>query len=211
VVRTDDAEYVVADIPGLIEGASEGRGLGFQFLRHIERARALCVLVDLAAMDGTSPQDQLEVLLSELGAYRPDLLERPRLVVGTKADVASVPWEGRRISAVTGEGLRELVGAMATMVSEARQAEPESDGFVIHRPVPEGISVERVGDGEFRVHGRAAERAIALSDLTNPDALAYSDSRLRRLGVGKALARAGAAEGDIVHIGAHSFEYEPER
>jgi GTP-binding protein len=210
VVRLDDAEFVVADIPGLIEGASAGRGLGHQFLRHVERARALCVLVDLAPLDGPEPDEQERVLLRELGAYRPDLLERPRLVVGTKADVAGdqTDWTGRRISAVTGEGLADLTGALAQLVAEARAVEPVTEGFVIHRPAPEGVTVERTGDGEFRVHGRAAERAVALSDLTNREALAYADARLKRLGVDRALARAGARPGDVVWVGEFSFEYE---
>jgi GTP-binding protein len=208
VVRLDDdTEYVVADIPGLIEGASEGRGLGHRFLRHVERARALCVLVDLAPIDGISPTHQEEVLLHELGAYRPELLERPRLTVGTKADVAVESWDGRRISAVTGQGLRELTGALASLVGAARHDEPDHDAFVIHRPAPEGITVERVGQGEFRVHGRAALRAVALSDLTNGEALSYADSRLKKLGVDRALARAGAQTGDVVWVGEFSFDY----
>src|SRR5438132_2261112 len=89
VVRHDDTEFVVADIPGLIEGASEGKGLGHRFLRHVERARALAVLVDLAAVAPAGPSEQEEVLLRELGAYRPELLERPRLVVGSRADLAA--------------------------------------------------------------------------------------------------------------------------
>ncbi len=89
VVRTDDGfEMVLADIPGLIEGASDGKGLGHQFLRHVERARALLVLLDLAPYDEVSPETQLEVLLNELGNYRPDLLDRPRLVIGSRADMA---------------------------------------------------------------------------------------------------------------------------
>jgi len=88
VVRNGDTEFVVADIPGLIEGASEGRGLGHQFLRHVERARVLLVLLDLASLEGRSPAEQERVLLEELGRYEPDLLERPRLIIGTKADVA---------------------------------------------------------------------------------------------------------------------------
>ncbi|MEY2940143.1 MAG: GTPase Obg, partial [Actinomycetota bacterium] len=83
----EDTQFVVADIPGLIEGASEGRGLGHRFLRHVERARVLCVMIDLAALDGVSPTTQMTVLLEELGAYRPDLLDRPRVIVGTKADL----------------------------------------------------------------------------------------------------------------------------
>ena len=89
VALDDDTNFVVADIPGLIEGASEGRGLGHRFLRHVERAQVLCLLIDLVPMDEMSAQQQEETLLNELGQYRPDLLERPRIVVGTKADMAS--------------------------------------------------------------------------------------------------------------------------
>ena len=210
VVRYDDVEIVVADVPGLIEGASEGRGLGHQFLRHVERARALCVLVDLAAADGTSPEEQERVLLGELGAYRPELLERPRLVVGSKADVAVAPWSGRRMSAVTRANVDDVVGALVTMVAAARAAEPARDGYVVHRPAPEGVTVVRQDDGSYRVLGREAERAVALSDLTNVDALAHADDRLKRLGVGRALARAGAREGDVVHVGVFSFDYQPD-
>ena len=213
VVRVDDSfEFVVADIPGLIEGASEGRGLGHRFLRHVERARVLVVLIDLAVSEGRAPADQERVLLDELGRYQPDLLERPRLIVGSRADVAdpNTDWEGRRVSGVTGEGLRELVGAMASLVHEARAAEPAAEGLVIHRPPLEGVRVEQEGPGVFRVIGRAAERAVALSDMTNAEALAYVDHRLKRLGVGKALARAGARAGDTVVIGTFSFDYEPD-
>jgi GTP-binding protein len=219
VVRLDDAtEFVVADIPGLIEGASEGRGLGHQFLRHIERARVLCLLVDLASLDGMSPADQERILLEELGAYRPDLLDRPRLVVGTKADITGTidpaelgfepDGEDRFvISAVTRDGLGPLVGAMARLVHEARSAVPEVDGVVLLRPVPVGAAVEREGDHEFRVRGRDVERVVALNDITTTDAAAYISYRLDRLGVNKLLARAGAADGDVVWIGDFSFEY----
>ncbi|MGH9282910.1 MAG: GTPase ObgE, partial [Acidimicrobiales bacterium] len=103
VVRIGDRELVVADVPGLIEGASEGRGLGHQFLRHVERARVLLVLVDLAPADpddpAMAPAEQERILLHELGSYQPDLLDRPRLVVGSKADAATSAWDGPRISA----------------------------------------------------------------------------------------------------------------
>ncbi len=219
VVRLDDAtEFVVADIPGLIEGASEGRGLGHQFLRHVQRARVMCLLVDLAALDGMSPADQERILLEELGAYRPELLERPRLVVATKADITGTadiealgfePDGETRfvISAVTRDGLGPLVGAMAARVHEARQAEPYQDGVVLLRPVPVGAAVVREGDNEFRLHGRDVERVVALNDITSADAAAYISYRLERLGVNKLLARAGAADGDVVWIGDFSFEY----
>jgi GTP-binding protein len=208
VVRFDGAEFVVADIPGLIEGASEGKGLGHRFLRHVERARALAVLVDLSPAAVHPPAEQERILLDELGRYQPSLLDRPRLVVGTKADVATHPWDGPRISAVTGEGLPALLGQLAAPVAEARRAEPTRPGFVVHRPEPEGVVVGRERDGSFVVTGRRAERAVALNDLTDPQALAYVHDRLRRLGVDRALARAGAREGDVVRIGGLEFEYE---
>lgn len=212
----DDTNFVVADIPGLIEGASEGRGLGHTFLRHVERARVLCVMIDLQPMDGTPPEVQEEVLLHELGAYRPDLLERPRLVVGTKADavtpdeLADAGWDHPVISAVTGQGVKELVGRMAALVHEARTDTPEPDGLVVIRPEVGGAVVERLDDGEFRLVGREVERVVALNDVTTPDALAYIDQRLDRLGVHKMLQRAGVREGDIVWIGEFSFEYQPD-
>jgi GTP-binding protein len=213
VVRLDDgAEYVVADIPGLIEGASAGRGLGHRFLRHVERARVLCVLVDLSELAPASPADQERVLLQELGEYQPDLLERPRLVIGSKADLAmdGPPFEGLAVSAVTGAGIPELVGRLATRVADARRQEPAGAGYVVHSPEPEGIRIEREDDGSLRVRGRAAERAVALSDLTDAGALAYAQQRLRRLGVDKLLGRAGARAGDTVRIGEFAFDFEPD-
>jgi GTP-binding protein len=209
VVRFDEHEFVVADIPGLIEGASEGKGLGHRFLRHVERARVLVVLLDLVAADGRSPEEQERILLQELGRYRPELLERPRVTVGTKADVASTMWDGNLISSVTGEGVKALLGQLAVLVEEARKELPEAVGFVVHRPEAEGLLIERGDDGAFVVRGKSAERAVAVSDITNAQALAYVQGRLKRLGVDRALARAGAKEGDIVHIGGFTFEYEP--
>jgi GTP-binding protein len=215
VVRMDDGvEFVVADIPGLIEGAAEGKGLGHQFLRHVERARALVVLIDLAPTAGHDPATQEQVLLAELGAYRPELLDRPRLVVGSRSDLAEpdtiAAFEGLTFSAVTGTGLAHLTGAMAQVVHQARHAEPEPEPFVVHRPASVGITIERLDSGAFVVHGRAAERAVALSDLTNLEALAYVQERLRKLGVDKALAKAGAVEGSPVQVGGFHFEFVPD-
>jgi GTP-binding protein len=212
VVRVDgNTEYIVADIPGLIEGASEGKGLGHQFLRHIERARVLCVMVDLAATDGVSPDEQERILLKELGDYDPEMLERPRVVVGTKNDIgADAPWDGLRISAYTTEGIRTLVAKLAELVQQARQVQPDREGIVIIRPEVDGSVVERVGEGQFRVLGRNVERVVALNDVTTPEALNWIDDRLKKLGVDRLLSRAGAQEGDIVWIGDFSFEYEPD-
>ena len=212
VVRYHDSEFVVADIPGLIEGASEGKGLGHQFLRHVERARVLLVLIDLAPMDERPPAEQERILLAELGNYRPELLERPRLVIGSKADAADpavvAGWTGERMSAATGEGVQALLGRLATIVGEARSALPVRDSFVVHRPEPEGVKVQRGEDGSWVVLGRPAARAVALNDITTPEALAFVQQRLERLGVNKALAKAGARDGEIVHIAGFSFEYQ---
>jgi len=215
VVRVDgSSEFVMADIPGLIEGASEGRGLGHRFLRHVERARVLCYLIDLVAMDGISPDDQLSILRREVGNYRPELLERPSLIVGTKTDSAEeavvAAWPHVSMSSVTMHNVRAVVGALATEVAVARSAEPVGEATIIMRPDPENSWVERIGDNEFRVHGRAAERAVALNDVTTPEALNYIDDRLSRLGVPRLLTRAGAVEGNVVWVAQFSFEYVPD-
>jgi len=223
VVRVDDrgarpdqlpTEFVMADLPGLIQGASEGHGLGHRFLRHIERARVLVYLLDLSSIDGPSPARQLEVLREELGSYRPELLDRPSLVVGSKADVLDVEDWGDQapvdlaISSATGGGIPELLWRVSALVKEAREAEPARDGFVIHRPEPTGVRITRDDDGAWRVLGREAERAVALSDLTDVGAIDYAQNRLRKLGVDKALRRAGIREGDEVRIGDFAFEYQ---
>src|SRR3954447_18135094 len=206
VGRVDDTtDFVVADIPGLIEGASEGKGLGHQFLRHVERARVLCILLD-AAWDTAAlpePEEQERILLRELGNYQPDLLDRPRVVVCSRADI--VNRDG--ISAITRQGVDELVHRLAAEVQAARQAIEPPSAFVVHRPAMQGFTVERESNG-WRVVGRQAERAVALSDLTNPDALAYAQRRLQKMGVDRALARAGVQEGELVRIGQLEFEYE---
>ena len=209
VVRFRDHEYVLADIPGLIEGAAEGRGLGHEFLRHVERARVLVLLLDLAPVDGRAPTDQARVLLDELGRYRPELLERPRLLVGSKADVATQepPADVLPISAVTRDGLDEFLGRIGTLIGEARAAEPEAEPFVVLRPAEEGFAVVRDDDGAWRVSGRSAERVVAMADLTNVEAMEYVQHRLRTMGVERALARAGAREGDVVRIGPVELDY----
>jgi GTP-binding protein len=220
VVRVGDpssrdlVEFVMADIPGLVEGAAEGRGLGHRFLRHIERARVLVILLDLAPADGTTPARQLAVLLDELGRYQPDLLERPRLVVGSKADLvlgddALDPACELVISAATGRGVPLLLGRVATLVAAARVDDEVAPvtSVVIHRPLPEGIGVERLGPGQWEITGRAAVRAVALSDLNDPGALEEALGRLRRLGVDRALDRAGATDGDEVEVGELSFTW----
>ena len=211
VVQLDDFDFVVADIPGLIEGAHEGKGLGHQFLRHVERARALVVLIDLAPMDGRSGADQLEILLDELEKYQPDLLDRPRLVVQAKADVALIETDPEYMffSSVTNQNMDKLIGALADLAKEGRaDIEIGTTAPTVHRPMAESVMIGRNDDGSWQVYGRQAERAVALNDLTDLDAMAYVQDRLSGLGVDKKLGKAGAKQGDIVHIGALEFEYD---
>jgi GTP-binding protein len=242
VVRCDDdSNFTMADIPGLVEGAAEGKGLGHQFLRHITRSRVLVVLIELDPVTGVSPYEQHRVLLHELGQYRPELLDRPRIVVGSKADAAGIvdmedvaalfgssdsdvgvgdDGDGVGngigddgvflpdlvISSVTGLGIPALIGTLGTMVAEARTAEPEATGnIVIHHPLPEGFSVERIEEGVYEVFGKVVERAVALNDVTTDEAADYIQDRLRKIGVDRAMARAGARDGDEVRIGELSF------
>jgi GTP-binding protein len=221
----DGTEFVMADIPGLVEGAAAGKGLGDRFLRHIERARVLVVLIDLDPLAVHTPAEQLRILLGELGDYQAELLERPRLVVGSKQDLS--PEAGTDpptptaaasagafrcdlvLSAATGAGVQTLVDRLAVLVQEVRAAAAvEATGaIVIHRPVPEGVDVQRMSPGAWRVVGRVAERAVAFSDLNDVGALDEAVKRLRRLGVDRALARAGVRDGDEVTVGSMTFTW----
>lgn len=216
-----DFEFVMADIPGLIEGAADGKGLGHQFLRHVERARVLLVLIDLSAPDDLPPARQEAILLQELGAYRPELLARPRLVVGTKLDSIGAVGASRDellsllpdaptlcMSAVMGYGVREVLIALAPLVAETRAAEPKAATYVVHRPDEQGVRIERGDDAVWIVVGRSAERAVAVSDINNAQALRHVHQQLKTIGVDRALARAGAKPGDIVRVGDFEFEFD---
>ncbi len=217
VVVVDDREFVLADIPGLIEGAAEGRGLGHEFLRHVERARALVILLDPSPLQTVDVRTQLDVLLGELEAHRSDLVERPRVVVISKADLpesleAAEQLGGlavHRISAVTGDGLGQLMHAVADAVDQAERMMPDREGYTLHRPVPPTFEVHREYD-RWVVTGKQAERAVALDDLTVPEAADFAARRLARAGVDEALRRAGAVTGDEVQIGDVTFEFVDE-
>ena len=196
------------------------RGLNLALSKPVETASGVMktaplVLVDLASSEGRSPDAQEAVLLDELGRYQPNLLERPRIVVGSKADrVAERERDAAvatdlTISAATGEGVSALVGRLAEMVARVRAevAPAVRQEIVIHRPFPEQISAQRVEPGVFEIVGRAAERAVGLSDLTDDQALDVVLARLRRLGVDRVLARAGGRDGDEVRIGDLSFTW----
>jgi GTP-binding protein len=217
VVRRSDESFVMADIPGLLPGAHEGKGLGDRFLRHIGRAAVILVIVDLGAPERDAAGD-VEALRAELQRFDPELARRPTLVAANKVDahrdalngvLARLP-DALAISAVTGEGVQELLDVLFGMVARARAERPEGHGYVRHVVRPEPLQVERVEGGAWRVTGRRAERAVASTDMDNDEAVARLQRRLIAMGVEEALAQAGAGAGDEVIIGGVSFDFEPE-
>ncbi len=239
VVQAGDVRYTVADVPGLIEGASVGKGLGLEFLRHVERCSALLHVLDCATLEpGRDPISDLDVILAELAAYPvPDgqlpLLERPQLIALNKIDVpegrdladlvrAELERRGYRvfeISTVSHEGLRPLSFALGELVSQARVAQVARDipRLVIRpRAVDDAGFTVRVDGGSggniYRVLGGKPERWVAQTDFTNEEAVGYLADRLAKLGVENELFKAGAVSGSTVVIGAENgvvFDWEP--
>ncbi|WP_053207501.1 GTPase ObgE [Jiangella muralis] len=229
VVEAGDVRYTVADVPGLIEGASEGRGLGHAFLRHVERCKALLHVVDLATMEpGRDPLTDIDLIEAELQKYG-GLDKRPRMVALNKidvpearelaelvrADVEERGWEVFPVSAATHEGLRELTYAMGSLVAAARAAAPVAEPTrLVLRPAAiddSGFTVTDEGE-RYRIRGVKPERWIRQTDFTNDEAVGYLADRLARLGVEDALIAAGARAGDEVVIGGEDavvFDWEP--
>jgi GTP-binding protein len=212
-VAGEDARFVVADVPGLVEGAHRGRGLGHRFLRHVSRCRALVLVVDLSAPDPTA---DLGIVREELRAYDPSLASRRSLLVGTKLDLApdvDVPAAlgsgAIAISAVTGEGLDALRERIASLAREAAEVAEERSAYVVLRPARPRFVVKKEGE-RFRVIGRGVERWVSDTDLDDPEKLQRLQRRLVKEGVERELASAGARRGDEVVIGDVAFEYLPE-
>ncbi|MDV7098842.1 GTPase ObgE [Gordonia amicalis] len=239
VVQAAGDVFTIADVPGLIPGASTGRGLGLEFLRHLERCAVLAHVVDCATLEpGRDPISDIDALEAELAAYKPaldadhglgDLAERPRVVILNKVDVpdaadladlvepelAERGWPVFRISAVAHTGLRELTFALATMVREYREAQPaKTPRRAIIRPKAvddTGFTIVRDPEieGGFIVRGTRPERWIAQTQFDNDEAVGYLADRLNRLGVEDALVKLGAEPGAPVTIGAVTFDWEP--
>ncbi|KQO63030.1 GTPase ObgE [Curtobacterium sp. Leaf261] len=229
VVESGDTRFTVADVPGLIEGASEGKGLGLEFLRHVERCSALLHVIDCATLDpGRDPNSDLDVILAELEKYpvpegQKPLLERPQLIALNKIDVPDAAelaafvkpeLEARgyrvfEISTASHQGLRELRFALAELVEQARAdlaAIPVAERIVIRpRAVDKADYTVRAEGGEehrfYRIRGRKPERWVQQTDFTNEEAIGFLADRLAKLGVEDDLFKAGAIAGSTVVIG----------
>jgi GTP-binding protein len=210
VAGGDGGRFVVADVPGLIEGAHRGRGLGDRFLRHVSRCRALAYVVDAS---GEDPDGDLRTVRAEVEAYDPELARLPSLIVVAKADLVEEPPKLDEDQVVTsaesGQGIEELARRLAELVASA----PERTGThrVVLRPARDTFTVHRVADRRFRVEGRSVERWVRDADLEDPRQVIDLQTRLRKAGVEKRLAEEGAREGDEVMIAGHPFEFFPER
>jgi GTPase len=235
-IDSDERQAVVADIPGLIEGAAEGAGLGHEFLAHVERCAMLVHLVELASLEG-DPEANYAAVRAELSSYGAGLDGLPELLVLSKRDLlppdeveaALTEWRERldtgalavvAVSSATGEGLDELRMRILAALDDLPKARPEvvpatgpgefEAEHRVYRPAGEGgYSVEREDDGAFRVTGRGVELLFERHDVGNEEALAYLERRLNEIGVVAALRAAGFEPGDDVRVGEHEFELYP--
>lgn len=225
---------MIADIPGLIEGASAGAGLGHDFLAHVERTRLLVHVLDMAPLDGSDPVANYTTVERELELHNPHLAVLPRMLALSKADlvdpeardVAKAAWEARVgsdtpvivTSSTTGLGLPELAAELARRVPAVtevelapEQAPEELAEHRVFRPAARrAYRVLKTGDGTYRVAGERIERLVARYDLENDDALAYLERRLRGIGVIRALQEEGFEPGDEVEIAGIAFDLDPE-
>ena len=232
VVRAKDGQsFVCADIPGLIEGASEGKGLGHQFLRHIERTALLAHMVDVTGgFEGRDPIDDYRIVNRELEAYAPELSRRPMVVLANKCDMPNTEEkveELRRmaeadghqffaISTVTGQNLDELVVWCASTVAELRQelalTEPTEDRSEfwesLRKRRDNHLTIEREERHVWRVSGTAIERMVIQTDWDNDEAVAYLQHRFDRIGLDEQLIKAGARNGDEIRILGFAFSFE---
>jgi GTP-binding protein len=229
VVKAGGRSFVVADVPGLIEGASEGKGLGHEFLRHIERTALIIHIVDLTgSYESRDPLDDYDIINRELELHAAELAERPRIVVGNKADVAGTAEhsealsaraqaDGARyfeVSALTGQGLDPLILAVGERVHELRSMVTHTAASPTHKVWthdPNGdreFAVRNLGGGVFEVTGRGVERMVIMTEWNNEEAIAFLQKRLVKAGVERALEEAGAVDGDEIRIAGKAFDFE---
>ncbi len=227
VVQAGEGVFTVADVPGLIPGAATGKGLGLQFLRHIERCAVLAHVVDTATLEpGRDPVADIDALEAELSAYG-GLSEKPRIIVLNKIDIpdgrdladivepdlSRYGWPVYRVSAATREGLQELVYGLGRLVNEHRAAQPvlEPTRLVLRPSAVDdsGFTVDRDDEGVWVVRGAKPERWVLQTNFDNDEAVGYLADRLERLGVEAKLAKLGAEAGDPVRIGRMEFDWQP--
>ena len=229
-MAVDDAKVVIADLPGLIEGAHEGKGLGLQFLRHVERTRILLHVIDLSQ---GNPVETFNALINEFEEYGANLASRPCIVIGNKIDIEGTEENSKllqaeaekisapymAVSALTGENIPELIKNIADLVRKTPVIKLDYDADELIELVPKKVSkkssrtpvqIIKQSDGSFRVEHENFEKSVARINFEHEDALQKFSRLLKAMSVEEALEAAGAKEGDKVYIGEIEFDFEPE-
>lgn len=226
MVETEDhRSFVMADLPGLIEGASEGIGLGHQFLRHIERTRLIVHVIDMAATDGRNPYDDFVTINEELKEYDPRLMERPQIIVANKMDIPEATdnlaafkealpesYPIYPISAITREGLRDLLFKVADeleKIPKRQAAIEEAPKHIVYKHQAEEIPfiITRDDDGAYVLSGARLEKLFKMTDLTRDESVQRFSRQMRTMGVDEALRARGAKDGDTVRLMKYEFEF----
>ncbi|GEM03793.1 GTPase Obg [Halolactibacillus miurensis] len=226
MVETEDhRSFVMADLPGLIEGASEGVGLGHQFLRHIERTRVIVHIIDMASTEGRDPYDDFVTINEELRAYDQTLLERPQIIVANKMDIPEAEeqlaffkeqltedYPIYRLSTITREGLRELLFAIADTLDETpHRIKPveEAPEHIVYKHQPEEVPfiITRDDDGAYVLSGAKIEKLFKMTDLTRDESIQRFSRQMRSMGIDEALRERGAKDGDVVRLMNYEFEF----
>lgn len=227
VVRLDaENSFVLADLPGLIEGASQGVGLGHDFLRHIERTRVILHIVDTSGCEGRDPVEDFKKINEELALYSEKLAKRPQLVVANKMDLPDAEENYKRleeyvtkagypimkVSAATGQGLKELMWKAYDMLKHAPQEEEILEIGPLKEADPDSFEIitNNVEDADFEVKGKNIERLVAMTNFDNDEAVYRFQLIWRRLGIEQALKDKGIQEGQTVRIGDMVFDYQPQ-
>ncbi|WP_067837364.1 GTPase ObgE [Amphibacillus sediminis] len=226
VVETDDQRsFVMADLPGLIEGAHQGVGLGHQFLRHVERTRVIVHIIDMAGTEERDPFEDFNAINDELRAYDATLLERPQIIVANKMDMPDAETQLQQfkkqindqypifpISAITKEGVRDLLFAIADQLEQIpkyhKPVEEAPERIVYrHQPEEEPFKISRDPDGAFVLSGDRLEKLFKMTDLTRDQSIQRFSRQMRTMGIDQALREKGAKDGDIVRLLNYEFEF----
>lgn len=212
--------FATADIPGIIEGASEGKGLGFQFLKHIERTRVLLHLVDPEGFDGLSAEESVKVIEKELKTFNKKLFEKPRIIAINKADLPSAEKAFKTISkkfkkhkvmlisAATGEGVKEVLDEVVKILSSTpvEQIAVEEEKPVVHKVEPI-FTITRDENDVIHITGKKVEEFIAMTNFTQPEAVTRLKGIFKKIGLEKALLKQGVQDGDLLVVGGKEFEW----
>ncbi|WP_062355502.1 GTPase ObgE [Bacillus kwashiorkori] len=226
VVSEDQRSFVMADLPGLIEGAHQGAGLGLQFLRHIERTRVIVHVIDMSALEGRDPYDDFVTINNELAQYNLRLTERPMIIAANKMDMPDAAENLQKfkeklqedipiypISAATRQGIRELLFAIADLLEETPSFllshEEEEEFRVVYKHEKEEVpfTITRDPDGAFVLSGEKIERLFKMTDFSRDESVRRFARQLRSMGVDDALRERGAKDGDTVRLMEYEFEF----